>query len=256
MAARIMVVADLHLDQWKHAGLDPLQALGPAEWQGLEALIVAGDLSNEAARKWPRYLARLAALMDPARIHILPGNHDYYGMRLGQDADLAELCRAHGIGFLQKSELQIAEELYLCCTLWTDHALAGNVDQMSDFRRIAGPDGGTLRPAQVAALHRDHLGWLQDRLQACQGRATVITHHLPHPDLLMGTQAAPGGFASDLGWLLAQARPKAWLFGHAHDAACAAIAGVPCRNVALGPPRFAGLDAGPRLGQLITPVRA
>ena len=62
----ILVVADLHLDQWKHQGRDPLEGLSGAEWAGLDGLIVAGDLSNAATRKWPRFLARLAARMDCA----------------------------------------------------------------------------------------------------------------------------------------------------------------------------------------------
>ena len=247
--ALVLVVADLHLDQWKHQDRDPLDALTDAEWAGLDGLIVAGDLSNAAARKWPRYLARLALRMDPARIHILPGNHDYYDLRLGDDAVLKGLCANHGINFAQQSEVMIASQRFLCTTLWSDFSLPADPSRLTDFTRISGV-GGALTVAEVQALHRAQRDWLGTRLAACAGRAFVVTHHVPHPDLLVPGGRAPGAFASDLGDMLRRHRPQGWLFGHAHDALSHEINGVPCRNVALGPPVHCA-DPGARLRDLI-----
>ena len=247
--AAVLVVADLHLDQWKHQGIDPLETLPDAEWAGLDGLIVAGDLSNAAMRKWPRYLARLARRMDPARIHIIPGNHDYYDLRLGDDAALAGLCREQGMNLAQTAEIDIAGQRFLCATLWSDFALAADPARLTDFTRIAGADGA-LRVAEVQDLHRAHLDWLNARLTGCAGRAVVVTHHVPHPGLLTRGTRALGGFASDLGGLMLRHRPQGWLFGHAHDAQSLEVEGVPCRNVALGPPVHCK-DPGARLRELI-----
>lgn len=247
--AKVLVTADLHLDQWKHQGLDPLEALADAEWAALDGLIVAGDLSNAALRKWPRHLARLARRMDPARIHVIPGNHDYYELRLGDDAALAGLCRDHGVNLAQTAEIDIAGQHFLCATLWTDFAHPADPAHLTDFTRIAGA-GGALSLAEVQHLHRAQRDWLDARLRACAGRAIVVTHHVPHPGLLAAGTRAPGAFASDLGALMRRHRPQLWLFGHAHDAQSREVEGVPCRNVALGPPVHCK-DPGARLRALI-----
>ncbi|MFC3528496.1 metallophosphoesterase [Paracoccus mangrovi] len=246
----ILVAADLHLDQWKHQGRDPLAALTDAEWAALDGLIVAGDLSNAAMRKWPRFLGRLAARMDPARIHVIPGNHDYYGLSLGDDAVLAGLCADHGINLAQEAEVEIRGRRFLCATLWSDFSLPADPARLTDFTRIAGPGGAVLRPADIAALHRHQRDWLAARLAACGGRATVVTHHVPHPALLAKATAEPGAFASDLAGVMRAHPPQAWLFGHAHAAQSLEIAGVACRNVALGLPVHCA-DPGARLRALI-----
>lgn len=245
----VLVVADLHLDQWKHQGLDPLQALPDAQWARLDGLIVAGDLSNAALRKWPRYLARLAGRMDPARIHVIPGNHDYYDLRLGDDAALAGLCRDHGVNLAQQVEIGIAGQRFLCATLWSDYLLPADPARLTDFARIAGKNGG-LTVAELRHLHHIQRNWLEARLAACAGRAIVVTHHVPHPDLLAPGTGSPGAFASDLGALMRRHRPQGWLFGHAHGAQNLRIEGVECRNTALGPPGHCS-DPGARLAGLI-----
>ncbi|MFO1137601.1 MAG: metallophosphoesterase [Paracoccus sp. (in: a-proteobacteria)] len=246
----ILVVADLHLDQWKHQARDPLAALSDAEWAGLDGLIVAGDLSNAAQRKWPRFLGRLAARMDPSRIHIIPGNHDYYGLPLGRDAVLAGLCADHGVNLAQKAEVEIAGRRFLCTTLWSDFCLPADPARLTDFARIGGPQDGALAVGDIAALHRSQRDWLDARLAACGGQAMVVTHHVPHPALLAKATVQPGAFASDLGDLMRRHRPQGWLFGHAHAAQSLDIAGVSCRNIALGPPAHCP-DPGARLRGLI-----
>lgn len=240
MKTRIMVVADLHLDHWKHAGLNPLDALTMPEWAMLDGLIVAGDLSNQATRKWPRFLSALTDRVSPDRIFVLPGNHDYYGLSLGQDDALAAICAAHGVGFAQKRRLTIAGRHFLCATLWSADPQPGR-----DMDRITG-----ATPQAVAALHRQHLEWLDAALAECGGDATVVTHHAPHPALLPPDQALPGSFASDLSALIGRHRPRQWLFGHAHRAHSAVIEGCFCRNVTLGPPAQRP-DPGTRLRQLV-----
>lgn len=77
-----MVVGDLHLDHWLAGGRDPFAALDPDLLASLQALIVAGDLSDKPKVPWPTVLAHLARYVEPSRIHVFPGNHDYYGWGL------------------------------------------------------------------------------------------------------------------------------------------------------------------------------
>jgi len=62
-----MVVADLHLDLWLASGRDPLAALAPGTLSSLDALIIAGDLSNKPKVRWPNVLAHIAKYIDLAR---------------------------------------------------------------------------------------------------------------------------------------------------------------------------------------------
>ena len=125
---RIFITADLHLDLWLAAGRDPLAALDAATWADLDALIIAGDLANKPKTRWPKLLARISRHIDPARIHIFPGNHDYYDHVLDGDDRLERICAAAGCHFEQKREIVIGRTRLLCCTLWTDFALTGDPD--------------------------------------------------------------------------------------------------------------------------------
>ena len=67
----------------------------------VDALVVAGDLTNNPLRNWPDALARLSRLIDPAKIHILPGNHDYYHFRLDGDYRLRAMVEDAGMTWAQ-----------------------------------------------------------------------------------------------------------------------------------------------------------
>lgn len=60
----ILILADLHLDVWMRDGRDLLAPIAPV-MSLIDALIVAGDLSNNPASQWPRCLARIGQLHRP-----------------------------------------------------------------------------------------------------------------------------------------------------------------------------------------------
>ncbi|WP_223850189.1 metallophosphoesterase [Paracoccus yeei] len=93
----------------------------------LNALIIAGDLSNDPQRNWPWALSRIARLVAPERIWVIPGNHDYYGTTL-DDTVLARIAGSAGVSFAQKRALTFGSCRVLRCTLWTDFALTGDPD--------------------------------------------------------------------------------------------------------------------------------
>ncbi|UFS64883.1 metallophosphoesterase [Paracoccus denitrificans] len=99
----ILITADLHLDLWACAGRDPFAGILPL-LRALDALIIAGDLANDPQRNWPWALSRIARLVSPARIWVIPGNHDYYGATLDDDV-LARMATEARASLAQKRVL-------------------------------------------------------------------------------------------------------------------------------------------------------
>jgi len=242
----VLIVGDLHLDMWSEADRDPFVALSVAEWSGIEAVIVAGDLTNKPRVRWKYAVRHLVRYIETKRIFILPGNHDYYDFRIDGDDRLAEIARAEGAHFLQKSEVMIGRTRFLCCTLWTDFALYGDVaasqaiakSRMNDYCYIRNAGAGyrRIRPYETALIYAEHRGWLAERLSNPHaGPTIVVTHHCPHPGLISKT---PGDldpvYGSDLTELIQRHQPEAWLFGHTHFQAETVVGRTLLRNVSLG----------------------
>ncbi|ARE82886.1 3',5'-cyclic adenosine monophosphate phosphodiesterase CpdA [Roseovarius mucosus] len=246
--SKILIIADLHLDMWLATGRDPLAALDPEVWAGLEALIIAGDLSNKPKVRWPKLLAHISRYITPDRIHVFPGNHDYYDHVLDGDDRLNRICTEAGARFVQKCAVVIGRTRFLCCTLWTDFAVAGDPDlamirardAMNDYRyiRMAATGHGRIRPSDTAFLHADHRAWIETQLSTpFEGQTVVVTHHCPHPDLIGETPCdLDGVYGSDLRAMIDRFQPDVWLFGHTHHAAEIRQGRTRIRNVSLGYP--------------------
>jgi Icc-related predicted phosphoesterase len=245
---RALVIADVHLDLWNEVGRDPFAALPTAQWAGIEAVIIAGDLTNKPRIRWKYAIRHLARHIDPGRVHVIPGNHDYYDSRIDGDDRLAAIATGEGANFAQKAEVVIGNTRLLCCTLWTDFALNGDVaasqtiakSRMNDYRYIRNAAAGyrRVRPYETAAIHADHRGWLEERLsQSHLGPTVVVTHHCPHPGLISETPSELDPiYGSDLTDLIQRHQPEAWLFGHTHFQAETVVGRTLLRNVSLGYP--------------------
>ncbi|GGO39277.1 metallophosphoesterase [Gemmobacter aquaticus] len=244
----VLVIADLHLDRWLQAGRDPLAALPRDLFDELDGLIVAGDLTNNPGVRWPRMIRLLASYLPPGRIHLLPGNHDYYDCMLDGEDRLTTICAEEGAHFLQKSELVLSGIRFLCATLWTDFALKGDPARamriaergMNDYAciRLGAGDARQIRPEDTALIHADHRTWLEARLaQPFAGRTIVVTHHCPHPDLVGAWRSElDPAYAANLLPLIERAQPDAWLFGHTHHPIEGIVGRTLVRNVSLGYP--------------------
>lgn len=256
----IAVIADTHFDNWSRYAADPLSE------EGLEALIrarepdllvVAGDLSDDPVRTWPKVLTRLRKLVDPAKTAIVPGNHDYYGFRLDGEHLLREMCEAAGVHFAQKSEIRIGSTRVLACTLWTDFALCGDVPRaletakrgMTDYRMIRTGVPGLpfdrqntrlITPQDILMIHAEHKAWLETALRAphfagADGRTVVVTHHGPSPTTAAGEiDRLTAAFHSDLDDLIIETQPDAWFFGHSHRRCRAIVGRTDIRCVSIG----------------------
>ncbi|WJS85926.1 metallophosphoesterase [Paracoccus sp. TOH] len=239
----ILITADLHLDLWTHAGRDPFAGILPV-LRDLDALIIAGDLANDPQRNWPWTLSRISRLVSPARIWVIPGNHDYYGATV-DDSLLSRIAGSAGASLAQKRVLTFGNCRLLCCTLWTDFALLGDPGTAMERAAIVMPDYGRIRrlygdlitPGGTVAIHRDHLDWLTREIaKPWPGQTVIVTHHAPSTAVSGPISSLSPAFASDLdGWIEAH-RPDYWFFGHTHRPLSARIRGAPVVNVSLGYP--------------------
>lgn len=231
---KLFVLADLHLDEI----VDPeyLCRLGTAiheVGQDADAMIVAGDLTEAAAQKWPDAIRWLGTVYPVANTVIIPGNHDYYGANLSVlDRELERICAESGVGFGQCRTLVFGGVRVLMTTLWTDFRLLeghGETSVSDSFwHATMMPDYGTnaitfgelerpLRPSDTAALHQKQLAWLVSELaRPWEGRTVVVTHHAPSGAIAGEITLLSPCFASDLENEIERYRPYYWLFGHTH----------------------------------------
>jgi 3',5'-cyclic AMP phosphodiesterase CpdA len=242
---RALILADLHWDHWRQAGVDPFAGLGPDFWNSLDLVILAGDISNKAFIRWPQVFAWFGERMDLSKLHAFPGNHDPYGGKIDREDKLIAACEQAGVGYAQRKVIHFGNHRFLCCTLWTDMMLGGDQARnmaraervMNDYRLIRVSSDGfrKLQPRDTVALHRADLAWLEAQLAApFEGETVVVTHHAPIP--LDPAQDMDASYGSDLTALIERHRPKAWLFGHTHRAQDRVVCRSAVRNVSLGYP--------------------
>ena len=252
---KLLVIADLHLDDYpSDAAREPLAAAIRTAARHADALIIAGDLTESGIAHWEAALNWLAAICPPEKIHVVPGNHDYYGGNLDTaDIDLELACEAVGFGFGQCQALVLGDTRVLMTTLWTDMRLFAEefgeegVRQSLWRARQMMPDYGyrsivvgwperPLRPLHTVAVHERQRAWLETELaRPWSGKTIVITHHAPSATVAGGITSLSPCFASNLDDLIDRFRPIAWLFGHTHrPAETRAPGGTLLRNISLG----------------------
>ncbi|MCE8420254.1 metallophosphoesterase [Rhodovulum sulfidophilum] len=262
----VAVIADLHLRSYLRHGSNPLQFHGLQDrplQENVDALIVAGDLSDSSGPSLQDALAYLTRYVSADRIYVVPGNHDYYAGKLDDENRLRDLVHAGGSWFVQKTELRHRSDRYFCATLWTDFDLLGDREAAKQFARrfmrdfemisIEAPGHELLDPDEVLprrivpitpedtiTLHREHRAWLEERLAtphfAFEGRTFVITHHGPHPSAAGPIDGLTPAFHSDLTEVLERSDIDTWFFGHSHRRLSSTVAGTRIQNISIGYP--------------------
>lgn len=242
---RILVIADLDIDQWDRDGQDLFTELGPI-LQTIDALIIAGDLTNDPLRNWPGALVRLGQCIDPSKVFVVPGNHDYYHWHLQGDQRLREITEDAGMSFAQQSVLTFGNLRLLCCTLWSDFQLNGDRETamwaaergMNDYRLISSDRHAPRAVAQdTLSIHVDHLEWLTARIrEPFPGRTVIVTHHCPSPAATGRVDKLTPAFTSNLDSWIQMHAPDLWLFGHTHRRLSARVGRTPVVNISLGYP--------------------
>lgn len=262
----VAVIADLHLRSYFWLGGNPLEFHGLEDrliQQNVDALIVAGDLSDTFGPSLQDALAYLTCYVPTDRIYILPGNHDYYSGRLDNENQLRALVHARGSWFVQKNELRHRSDRFLCATLWTDFDLLGDREAAKNFaprfmrafdmisievpgHELLDPDEVLPRrivlvtPEDIIAVHREHRSWLEERLAtphfAGNGRTFVVTHHGPHPSAAGPIDGLTPAFHSDLTEVIERSDIETWFFGHSHRRLSSVVAGTRIQNISIGYP--------------------
>jgi len=250
---KILVLADLHLDEitdreYLHRLGEEIQLAG----QQADAMIIAGDLTEQATHKWFSAIRWLGAHYPLAKTMILPGNHDYYGGNLDTlDADLDRICHETGCAFAQCRRMELGDTRILMTTLWTDMRLFDaegeaavedslwNARMMPDYGYgviLVGNPEREIEPVDTVDVHERQKCWLISELaKPWSGKTVVITHHAPSAEVAGAMTPLSPCFASNLDELMDHYRPDAWIFGHTHRAAELQMpGGTKLRNVSVG----------------------
>lgn len=250
---RHLVLADWHHDFWVDDKRDPFAGIED-QIASLDLCILAGDISNKPKRRWRPAFDHLTRLLPADRIHVFPGNHDFYQHVLDGEDRLAEIAAAAGVGYAQRREIISGNVRYLCATLWTDHQLRNErhmienllVRRFNDYRLIRLVSGGYRRiwPSDLVKRHLADRAWLAERMAVpFDGKTVVVTHHGPHP-LVLGKYVIDekdgadfaAFYASDMTDFIETWQPDEWLFGHIHDGRSVTIGRTRISNVSLGYP--------------------
>jgi predicted phosphodiesterase len=245
---KTLILSDLHDDFWAEAKRDPFEPCADI-LQGLEAIVLAGDITNKPRVRWKLAFTRLRDRFGAIPIHVIPGNHDFYDWRIDCEERLAGFAAPHDVHYAQAKTIHLGRTRLICATLWTDFELGDGLhhnevfvpSRMNDYRYIRHEAGGyrRARPADTIKIHHEHRHFIERALAAPHdGLTFVVTHHAPHPGVLRhygeGLDAA---YASDLSEIIEGSnRPDRWLFGHSHDSRDLDLNGCALRCVSLGYP--------------------
>ena len=249
---KVLVLADLHYDLWPS---DPLEGCEDL-LEGVRAVFLAGDVAEY--KDWPAALSYVREKISsplglPVLNFVFPGNHDYYKFYLDAEGNMQNCAEQHDFHFVQKDRIVLNGTRFLCCTLWSDCAVGGDLHEnkkrisqhMNDFGQIFVHGHGKeptrrVTPNDFIRIHEDHRAWLEKELSEpwTRGRTIVVTHHAPHPKVMrkysLDLRAAYG---SDLSHMMTgESAPDVWFYGHTHSSLEAKIGRTQIRAAGLGYP--------------------
>lgn len=161
----------------------------------------------------------------------VPGNHEYYSShRMDKiERKWSEFSEELGnLHFLNPGCLRVDGLLVVGCALWTDldnfsplaELSAGQY--MNDYRHITINDGGVfrkLRTRDTFALNKAHVDYIY---ATSEPGCLVVTHHAPTFQVKVFPFSSRTDFAyyntALDNFLLSDAAPGTWVFGHTHQA--------------------------------------
>jgi predicted phosphodiesterase len=212
---KLQIMSDLHL-----AFGEPVIPQTDAD-----LIVLAGDIGR------PRQAIRWAYGLGKPVLYV-PGNHEFYGGVIAQVlSEMRGLAAGTNIRVLDDDEAIIDGVRFLGCTLWTDLSLFGEgADRelavraawqyMRDFALIRTQGNKLFSPDDMVSRCRQHLAWLEKRLDEHSDVPTVvITHHAPSRRSIHSSfKGAPinAAYIVDLERLLGAQRVRLWIHGHTH----------------------------------------
>lgn len=214
---RAWVFSDLHIDTAAYE-LPPT----PTD---LDCIIVAGDVADGHERS-ARWLREHVVQLGLPVIYVA-GNHDFFGEDLAED--YAGIYQDASVELLHSGRpaIEIGGTRVIGCTLWTDYAIAGDVDAARSWARRSMPDLVSIDLGMRRVGTRDLLDMHRQQRMVIEralaipfaGPTIVVTHHAPHPKSLRSPMLTPddGSYASDLTAIIEQFEPAIWVHGHVHQ---------------------------------------
>lgn len=214
---RAWVFSDIHVDTAAYE-LPPT----PAD---IDVIIIAGDVAD-GHHLSARWLWHHVVPLGLPVVYVC-GNHDFFGWDLTEE--YAGLYRQAGVELLHpgRPAIDIAGTRIIGCTLWTDYAIAGDVDAARSWARRSMPDLQSIDlgfrrigTRDLLDLHRQQRMVIERELWGIYGGPTiVVTHHAPHPKSLRSPMLTPddASFASDLTATIEALEPAVWIHGHVHS---------------------------------------
>lgn len=210
-------MSDLHVDAATY--------VLPKTPPDVDVIVLAGDLADGHDRG-VRWLREQVVPLGLPVVMVL-GNHDFYADDL--DDDRYTLYDGLGVHMLRidRPSVVIGGVRFIGQTLWTDYAIAGDVDAARSWGRLLMPDimaidvgFRRLQTRDLLERHRQQRKTLEKELAVpFAGKTVVVTHHAPHPLSLASPILTPsdGSFASDLSQVIETYHPVLWVHGHTHS---------------------------------------
>jgi hypothetical protein len=233
---RIQYSSDLHLEHYK---IHTENQLHPFQWikpdPTADVLVLAGDIGNPHKTSYGLFLQWCAA--NWPQVVVIAGNHEFYKEGMGgsgtgggatlspryEALEVIQIITRHypNVHFLDRGRFTVRPGVHILgCTLWSDIPAELQkyvVEGLNDFRQIP---GATFEG--YAAWHARDRDWLAAELRsvaAAGETAIVVTHHLPTPRLIAekySDHPMNCCFATDMGALIEETSPAAWICGHSH----------------------------------------
>jgi Icc-related predicted phosphoesterase len=232
---RVQLLSDLHLE------LQP--DFMPQAASNVDVLILAGDIAsyqNGTQLVSDDFgLERFSPLKTDApwpRVLFTPGNHEYDSLEFGDAyARLRQICKRHGIDWLEREIVTIGQVRFVGTTLWSDFdvfartekSLTKQLQQRERAFRAANyylsktttlHQGKPMLADSLRAMALDCQAWLRKALATpFEGTTVAVTHFAPtlsSADPRYGRQPGTAGFCNALDDLMPYA--GIWMHGHLH----------------------------------------
>lgn len=221
LSGDIVIVQDLH-DHPEPANIGDQAAIANGTGLGRR---------QQTAQRFRDFFKRVS-FQFPHVIYVA-GNHEFYHGKwpIGNIQDLRNECgRFPNVYFMENDSKTIDNVTFIGCTLWTDMnkgdplTLHAVTDMMNDFRIIRNDKHGytKLRPAHVAARHRESVGYIRSVIEGkFDEKFVVVGHHSPSllsiKEQYRNEYLMNGAYSSDLSeFILDHPQIKLWTHGHTH----------------------------------------
>lgn len=208
---KIRLLSDIHQEFYEDKNL--------YKTQGEDVLVLAGDIGVGM----PMVSGALVNfLKEQKNIVYVPGNHEYYGSTIqGFNKDMAQMCKALGVHFLNPGYVKIGEVSFIGACGWTNFqkdAVAKMImpSRVGCFKAIKG-----FTTDKCEQLSTEHFKYLFDTYSAAEGKKVIITHFLPALECVApeyrDETVINKYFANDYGDRISYMQDITWLFGHTHS---------------------------------------